>query len=79
MTRVAVVVVLAVLLAGCDPDPTPGVVTDRRAAMAVGVPAYRLAVRHASDGPEVVVQVNRTTYPACLVGARWPDCSDGAK
>jgi hypothetical protein len=80
--RLAGLVVLVVCLlglTGCG-DPGPGVVTKHYATVVGKVLGFHVKVRQDADGQIVGGTVTGLdAFRACHVGARWPDCRDGAR
>jgi hypothetical protein len=73
LSGVAAAVSLIMSLVACN-SPAAGIVTEHPKPVLIGGVMYRhLRV----DGKKV--NVDKATYDACPVGARWPDCRDGAK
>jgi hypothetical protein len=82
LSFVLAVVVLLCTVVGCktvtvSPDPTrdAGVVVDR-----FGTAGKRkLEVERDSDGTRYWFHARTSTWRACTVSERWPECRDGAQ
>jgi len=87
LTAVAVVVSLLVSLAGLSgcrlgnnfDDPPAGVVVSRDKDLINNVASWAVFVDPDGVGEREKVFVDRSVFAACQVGARWPDCRDGAR